>query len=197
MRRVAPRYMKWTQINTGTSTSLSTSFHRYSSAFIRVHYQRSNAGDNSVDELNQDQKVRRAILKLAVAASGLLILDGVRRFLGFQEPRIKPVRAVLEKPELYAPGSIVTVPEVGCWLLRDADGFYAITRVCPHLGCQVRKEEATFTCPCHGSAFSTDGAVVNGPADRPLRQVQVGQSSDHRLVVDASVTVPAGTRLQL
>ena len=150
-----------------------------------------------MDELSREQKVRRTILKLGMAASGLLILDGVRRFLGFKEPKSRPERVVLEKPELYAPGSIVAVPEVGCWLVRDASGFYAITRVCPHLGCQVREDGATFTCPCHGSKFATDGLVVNGPADRPLHQVQVGQASDSRLVVDAGVTVPAGTRLRL
>jgi Rieske Fe-S protein len=152
--------------------------------------------DKKVSKLNLDQEARRTILKLGMAAAGLLVLDGVRRFLGFQEPRSGPVQVMLEKPEAYAVGGAVAVPEVGCWLVRDASGFYAIERVCPHLGCQVRMEETTFTCPCHGSKFATDGVVINGPADRPLQQLQVGQLSDGRLVVDAGVTVPAGTRFQ-
>lgn len=158
---------------------------------------RNSTRNSKVDELDQVQKARRTLLNLGLATAGLLLLNGLRRFLGYQEPRSRPVRMVLEKPEYYAPGSIISVPEMGCWLVRDASGFYAITRVCPHLGCQVRMEGTTFTCPCHGSKFSRDGGVVNGPADQPLQQVQVGQSSDGRLVVDASVTVAAGTRLRL
>lgn len=158
---------------------------------------RKSIGDNKVDEQDQVQKARRILLKLGLATAGLLLLNGVRRFLGYQETGGRPVRVVLEKPGSYAPDSIIAVPEVGCWLVRDASGFYAMSRVCPHLGCLVRMEETTFTCPCHGSKFSTDGAVVFGPADQPLKQVQVGQSSDGRLVVDTSVTVPPGTRLRL
>ncbi len=146
--------------------------------------------------MNRREQVRRTILKVGLAASGLLILDGLRRFLTFQEPPAKPVQVVLEKPEAYTLGSVVAVPEGGFWLLRDATGFYAISRTCPHLGCQVRQEETAFACPCHGSRFAADGAVVNGPADRPLLQIQVSQSGDDRLVVDTSLTVPLGTRLR-
>jgi Rieske Fe-S protein len=134
---------------------------------------------------------------LGLATSGLLILEGVRRFLTFQERQSAPVQVVLEHPEAYRVGTTIVVPEVNCWLLRDGSGFYALTRACPHLGCQINEEDAGFTCPCHGSKFTTDGRVVHGPADQALGQVQVSQSSDGRLMVDAGVTVPAGTRLQL
>lgn len=155
------------------------------------------SGPEKVDELNQYQKARRTVLKLGLATSGLLIMEGIRRFLTFQERQPGPVQVVLEYPEAYKVGSTIAVPEVNCWLLRDGSGFYALTRACPHLGCQVNKEDTSFTCPCHGSKFATDGTVVHGPAGQALGQVQVSQSSDGRLVVDAGVTVEAGTRLTL
>ncbi len=46
----------------------------------------------------------------------------------------------------------------------------ALSPVCPHMGCAVHWNEAetTWDCPCHGSRFAADGAVINGPAARGL-----------------------------
>jgi glycine/D-amino acid oxidase-like deaminating enzyme len=37
---------------------------------------------------------------------------------------------------------------------------------CPHLGCALKynKEEHSWDCPCHGSRFSEDGELIEGPA---------------------------------
>lgn len=43
---------------------------------------------------------------------------------------------------------------------------------CPHMGCSMKwnKAEHTWDCPCHGSRFSRDGAVLNNPANGDIRQ---------------------------
>ena len=54
---------------------------------------------------------------------------------------------------------------------RDDDGrLHAVSARCTHLYCQVRwnQAERSWDCPCHGSRFSPDGEVLNGPAVRPL-----------------------------
>jgi Rieske Fe-S protein len=54
---------------------------------------------------------------------------------------------------------------------RDRDGkLYRHSASCTHLGCIVHwnSTEQCWDCPCHGSQFAPDGAVLNGPAMRPL-----------------------------
>jgi cytochrome b6-f complex iron-sulfur subunit len=50
------------------------------------------------------------------------------------------------------------------------DTFTALTATCTHQTCTiVGFTSGSFICPCHGSRFSTSGAVQNGPATRSLR----------------------------
>jgi Rieske Fe-S protein len=47
----------------------------------------------------------------------------------------------------------------------------AVSRTCTHQGCTVLLPSpgvVTLDCPCHGSRYTTTGAVVNGPAVRAL-----------------------------
>ena len=57
---------------------------------------------------------------------------------------------------------------------RDEDGkLHTCTAVCPHLGgvLQWNPDEKSFDCPLHGSRFTTDGVVVNGPAITDLEKI--------------------------
>jgi glycine/D-amino acid oxidase-like deaminating enzyme/nitrite reductase/ring-hydroxylating ferredoxin subunit len=54
---------------------------------------------------------------------------------------------------------------------RDTSGkLHLHSAVCTHLGCLVHwnSTEQCWDCPCHGSHFGPDGAVLNGPAIAPL-----------------------------
>ncbi|WP_329073439.1 Rieske 2Fe-2S domain-containing protein [Amycolatopsis sp. NBC_01480] len=54
---------------------------------------------------------------------------------------------------------------------RDrAGGVHAVSLRCTHLGCLLRFNgaERSWDCSCHGSRFDVDGAVLEGPAARPL-----------------------------
>jgi len=52
----------------------------------------------------------------------------------------------------------------------DAGQVHKVTAVCPHLGCVVawNSTERTWDCPCHGSRFSAEGRVYQGPANSDL-----------------------------
>ncbi len=43
---------------------------------------------------------------------------------------------------------------------------------CPHLGCALKWNayEHSWDCPCHGSRFTEDGRVINGPANGDLKK---------------------------
>jgi len=50
------------------------------------------------------------------------------------------------------------------------DTFTAVTATCTHEACTITGlSGSSYVCPCHGSRFSTSGAVLNGPATRSLR----------------------------
>jgi glycine/D-amino acid oxidase-like deaminating enzyme/nitrite reductase/ring-hydroxylating ferredoxin subunit len=58
---------------------------------------------------------------------------------------------------------------------RDDQGrLHTMSAVCPHLGCLVNWNgtEKTWDCPCHGSRFSAEGKVLNGPANTDLQPVR-------------------------
>ena len=59
--------------------------------------------------------------------------------------------------------------------------LYAFDDTCTHMGCSLARgdlEGTTVTCACHGSQFDvTTGAVLVGPARRPVRS--------HRVQVEA------------
>lgn len=86
------------------------------------------------------------------------------------------------------PGEVETVEQVACGggalvrrglekiaVYRNQDGrVFERSAVCPHLGCLVRwnSAETRWDCPCHGSRFSPQGDVLNGPATAGLAEVK-------------------------
>jgi glycine/D-amino acid oxidase-like deaminating enzyme/nitrite reductase/ring-hydroxylating ferredoxin subunit len=55
---------------------------------------------------------------------------------------------------------------------RDDGTLVAVSPNCSHLGCQVswNRAERSWDCPCHGSRFSPEGEVLQGPAVHRLER---------------------------
>jgi cytochrome b6-f complex iron-sulfur subunit len=52
----------------------------------------------------------------------------------------------------------------------SAGSFIALTAICTHEGCVVSGfQSSQYVCPCHGSHYTTSGAVVQGPAVQSLK----------------------------
>ncbi|WP_242144357.1 MULTISPECIES: FAD-dependent oxidoreductase [unclassified Bacillus cereus group] len=82
----------------------------------------------------------------------------------------------LRKPEdlVNGEGAVVRVNGKRAGAYKDDNGkLHIVDTTCTHLGCEVEwnSGDCTWDCPCHGSRFSINGDVVEGPANQPLKQV--------------------------
>jgi Rieske Fe-S protein len=73
-------------------------------------------------------------------------------------------------------GGGVIVQDANVVVTRDGSSIQAFSAVCTHQGCTVASvQDGRISCACHGSVFdSGTGAVLQGPAQRPLAPVEVG-----------------------
>ena len=58
---------------------------------------------------------------------------------------------------------------------RDKDGrLFLVDSTCTHLGCELEynNAERSFDCPCHGSRFTYEGKVIEGPAVLDLKRIE-------------------------
>jgi glycine/D-amino acid oxidase-like deaminating enzyme/nitrite reductase/ring-hydroxylating ferredoxin subunit len=133
-----------------------------------------------------------------------LIVDGQSPWAEIYEPSRKPLAAInnyvrenvtaiknfaeylmpaeIESAEDLQPGEggVMRDGLAKVAICRDRDGeLHARSAVCTHLGCHVHwnSTEQCWDCPCHGSQFNADGAVLCGPAIAPLEAAKVPATS--------------------
>ncbi len=72
------------------------------------------------------------------------------------------------------------------WIVRNDQGFYALSTICTHLGCTPNwlQSEQKFKCPCHGSGYYITGINFEGPAPRPLERFNITIADDGQIQVD-------------
>jgi Rieske Fe-S protein len=91
-----------------------------------------------------------------------------QQFIGDRLSTLRPPSADTLAP---GEGGIVTCAGNKVAAYRDDDGtLHAVSPVCTHLGCLVafNTAEKSWDCPCHGSRFTVDGEVIQGPATDDL-----------------------------
>ena len=76
----------------------------------------------------------------------------------------------------------------GVWIVRTAEGIYALATICTHLGCTPNwlAAENKFKCPCHGSGFTKLGINFEGPAPRPLERCRIALTEEGQIFIDKS-----------
>ncbi len=113
------------------------------------------------------QTRRRFLQALTVAAVAVPLW----RFLSPRRPQ--PVATLeIERRQIPASGALVYAESRVAVMCRDGE-IYALSLACTHLGCLVTVAADKLVCPCHGSTFDHSGAVLTGPASRPLPRLEV------------------------
>ena len=94
---------------------------------------------------------------------------------GYGAPPASGGARLIGLSQLPAGGGVV-LANAGVVVTKSAAGaVHGFSSVCTHQGCTVGGvQNGAIVCPCHGSRFNAlTGAVVNGPATRPLPAVPV------------------------
>jgi cytochrome b6-f complex iron-sulfur subunit len=155
--------------------------------------------DRGMSNRDSFSPARRRFL-IGLGSFGLLMAvwemgRGTLRFLNppLTQPQPKPV--VAGPPNEFGLNTLTYIPEARAWLGHDDDGYFAMSAICPHLGCTIQQVETMFACPCHGSQFDRQGNVLNGPATTPMNYLAV-DLIESLLMIKPNQTVSAETRLR-
>ena len=105
----------------------------------------------------------------AAASAGRFVKENIRTFAAVVAGKVRgrPGQADL----LPGEGTVIKANGGSTAVYKDEEGrVHAVSATCTHLGCTVgfNAAEATWDCPCHGSRFTTEGAVLQGPAAKNL-----------------------------
>jgi cytochrome b6-f complex iron-sulfur subunit len=144
-------------------------------------------------------RMRRSIFAAGCMAIGAATAGFLGATFRFLVPNVlyEPSRRFdIGPPSGFPPGSATFLPDRRLYVFNEVDGFYAISSVCTHLGCNVKHGGKGFACPCHGSEFDENGRVVQGPAPKPLAWYALSLSPHAQLVVDLDQTVNPEFRLR-
>ena len=74
--------------------------------------------------------------------------------------------------EVFSPSRNMLTPQLLVNVFETATNFvYPTVKRCPHLGCALKynKQEHSWDCSCHGSRFTEEGRVIDGPANGDMK----------------------------
>jgi nitrite reductase/ring-hydroxylating ferredoxin subunit len=98
-------------------------------------------------------------------------------------------------PSTFAIGTPKKISGINIYIVRDAQGLFAVSSKCTHQGAQNVVQSGEFYCPRHGATFKYDGTILGGPVSQPLAHYSMCILSNGHAGVDTAVTTAKTTRL--
>jgi cytochrome b6-f complex iron-sulfur subunit len=146
--------------------------------------------DLATPETQTDTSRRRLLGIATVSALGSSLMGSMVISVRYLWPSVLfelPTRFLAARLSDLERRTVLFLRKRRIYVVKDREGVFAESAVCTHLGCLTRPNpnEDGFFCPCHGSRFSLDGKVLDGPAPRPLEHFRMDRQGD-RLWVDVA-----------
>ena len=159
-----------------------------------------NTPDNQPDQVHASR--RDFLSAIPLAALGIAGLGAGVVTVNYISPNVlfePPAKFRVGNPEDYLANSVNYLREQQVFIVRTAEGFFAVSAVCTHLGCitEWKADDNMIACPCHGSKFDRDGKKLAGPAPRPLPHFAISLAADGELVVDRLNIIPPSEVLKV
>lgn len=85
-------------------------------------------------------------------------------------------------------GKVVKLKSKHVGIYKDENSkLHIVDAMCPHLKCVLRFNtlEKTYDCKCHGSRFTYEGKLIDGPSKRDLKQLSLDDIKE--LVVEETI----------
>ena len=140
---------------------------------------------------------RRRLVRLGWITSVLVVVGGqlwllLRLFFAPTTPGEGRGQFALGTLDTLPVGSAKHFRKERCIVAHHPTGVLALSDECTHQKCTVDylPERQVIFCPCHSAQFSTTGAVLAGPAPRPLDRFAV-TVHDGQMVVDTTQRLTA------
>ncbi|MBL4643541.1 MAG: Rieske 2Fe-2S domain-containing protein [Flavobacteriaceae bacterium] len=72
-----------------------------------------------------------------------------------------------------------------CLYKTKNDTYVASLLKCTHRGCELNVGGGIYTCPCHGSEFTVEGNVLEGPAEKKLKTFETIIDDENIYIIQA------------
>jgi cytochrome b6-f complex iron-sulfur subunit len=135
---------------------------------------------------------RQRLVRLGCFTSVLVVVGGqlwvlLKLFFAPTAPGEGRGRFALGAIDTFPVGIVKHFRKARCIVAHHPTGVLALSDECTHMKCTVGylPERQIIFCPCHSAQFSTTGAVLTGPASRPLDRFAI-TVQDGQIVVDTT-----------
>ncbi len=139
--------------------------------------------------------VRKISVTMASIAGVILSLTFIRQFSHKKAGSTRRIK--LGRLSDFPVDTYTFIEEAKVFVYRDHESIQAVSAICTHLGCTILRTMDGFECPCHGSCYTDEGAVLSGPAPRSLSWYKVEKTPDEMILVDLDAVTDPEERLYI